>query len=79
VKGDTGDADTKCPKCGEAVDLQEKDTSSGRDMRTHLCGRRGAIRNAIHVHDWRESRFATPRQEKKCKLHGYKLRLYEAI
>jgi len=27
----------KCPKCGEAMDLEEKDTSSGRDMRTYIC------------------------------------------
>ena len=26
-----------CPKCGQAMDLFEKDTSSGRDMRTYLC------------------------------------------
>src|SRR5215472_5811053 len=25
-----------------------------------VCGRRGAVRNAIHVHDSCESRFATP-------------------
>jgi endogenous inhibitor of DNA gyrase (YacG/DUF329 family) len=27
----------KCPKCGKAMDLYEKDTSSGRDMRTYVC------------------------------------------
>ena len=25
----------KCPKCGKEMDLYEKDTSSGRDMRTY--------------------------------------------
>jgi hypothetical protein len=44
-----------------------------------VCGRRGAIGNAIHVHDSRESRFAVPRQEQNQKLHGYNLRLSEAI
>jgi uncharacterized protein YlaI len=27
----------KCPKCGQEMDLEEKDTSSGRDMRTYIC------------------------------------------
>ena len=27
----------KCPKCGRDMDLEEKDTSSGRDMRTYYC------------------------------------------
>jgi transposase-like protein len=27
----------KCPKCGRYMDLEEKDTSSGRDMRTYYC------------------------------------------
>ena len=27
----------KCPKCGKEMDLYEKDTSSGRDMRTYVC------------------------------------------
>ena len=28
----------KCPKCGRQMNLEEKDTSSGRDMRTYYCG-----------------------------------------
>ena len=28
----------KCQKCGRDMDLEEKDTSSGRDMRTYYCG-----------------------------------------
>ena len=27
----------KCPKCGQEMDLEEKDTSSGRDMWTYIC------------------------------------------
>ena len=27
----------KCPECGKQMDLYEKDTSSGRDMRTYVC------------------------------------------
>ena len=27
----------KCPKCTQEMDLYEKDTSSGRDMRTYVC------------------------------------------
>jgi uncharacterized protein YlaI len=27
----------KCPKCDLRVELEEKDTSSGRDMRTYYC------------------------------------------
>ena len=27
----------KCPKCGRDMELEEKDTSSGRDMRTYYC------------------------------------------
>ena len=27
----------KCPKCGKEMDLYEKDTSYGRDMRTYVC------------------------------------------
>ncbi len=27
----------KCPKCGRDMKLEEKDTSSGRDMRTYCC------------------------------------------
>lgn len=27
----------KCRKCGREMDLEEKDTSSGRDMRTYVC------------------------------------------
>ena len=27
----------KCPKCSQEMDLEEKDTSSGRDMRTYIC------------------------------------------
>jgi transposase-like protein len=27
----------KCPKCGREMELEEKDTSSGRDMRTYYC------------------------------------------
>ena len=26
-----------CPTCGRCMDLEEKDTSSGRDMRTYYC------------------------------------------
>jgi DNA-directed RNA polymerase subunit RPC12/RpoP len=29
----------KCPTCGKEMDLYEKDTSSGRDMRTYVCRR----------------------------------------
>ena len=32
-----GNASTKCPDCGRYMDLEEKDTSSGRDMRTYRC------------------------------------------
>jgi hypothetical protein len=28
----------KCPECGMEMDLYEKDTSPGRDMRTYHCG-----------------------------------------
>ena len=27
----------KCHKCDRCMDLEEKDTSSGRDMRTYFC------------------------------------------
>ena len=27
----------KCPKCNRPMELEEKDTSSGRDMRTYYC------------------------------------------
>ena len=27
----------KCPKCDQYMELEEKDTSSGRDMRTYCC------------------------------------------
>jgi transposase-like protein len=27
----------KCPQCGATMGLEEKDTSSGRDMRTYAC------------------------------------------
>jgi len=27
----------KCEKCGQAMRLDDKDTSSGRDMRTYVC------------------------------------------
>lgn len=27
----------KCAKCDRCMDLEEKDTSSGRDMRTYFC------------------------------------------
>jgi len=27
----------KCEKCGREMDREEKDTSSGRDMRTYYC------------------------------------------
>ncbi len=27
----------KCPNCGLEMELEEKDTSSGRDMRAYLC------------------------------------------
>jgi hypothetical protein len=27
----------KCPKCDRPMELEEKDTSSGRDMRTYHC------------------------------------------
>ena len=27
----------KCEKCGQLMRLEEKDTSSGRDMRTYCC------------------------------------------
>ena len=27
----------KCAKCGREMELEEKDTSSGRDMRTYYC------------------------------------------
>jgi DNA-directed RNA polymerase subunit M/transcription elongation factor TFIIS len=30
-----------CPKCGETMDLLEKDTSSGRDIREYKCSRCG--------------------------------------
>jgi predicted RNA-binding Zn-ribbon protein involved in translation (DUF1610 family) len=27
----------KCPKCGKEMHLEDKDTSSGSDMRTYRC------------------------------------------
>jgi transposase-like protein len=27
----------KCPQCGKEMRLEDKDTSSGRDMRTYRC------------------------------------------
>jgi len=27
-----------CPRCGQEMHQEEKDTSSGRDMRTYYCG-----------------------------------------
>jgi hypothetical protein len=27
----------KCPKCGKEMSLEDKDTSSGRDMRAYHC------------------------------------------
>jgi len=27
----------ECPKCGRPMNLEDKDTSSGRDMRTYRC------------------------------------------
>jgi hypothetical protein len=27
----------ECPKCGKQRRLEDKDTSSGRDMRTYFC------------------------------------------
>lgn len=30
--------DMKCPNCAREMILEEKDTSSGRDMRTYRCG-----------------------------------------
>jgi DNA-directed RNA polymerase subunit RPC12/RpoP len=27
----------KCSKCGQEMELEEKDTSSGRDVRTYIC------------------------------------------
>jgi uncharacterized protein YlaI len=27
----------KCPTCGRYMELEEKDTSSGRDLRTYYC------------------------------------------
>ena len=32
-----GSVSMKCPDCGRYMDLEEKDTSSGRDMRTYYC------------------------------------------
>jgi uncharacterized protein YlaI len=29
--------DVKCETCSREMDLEEKDTSSGRDMRTYYC------------------------------------------
>jgi len=29
----------KCPRCGIEMNQEEKDTSSGRDLRTYYCGR----------------------------------------
>jgi Zn-finger nucleic acid-binding protein len=29
----------KCPRCGVEMNQEEKDTSSGRDVRTYYCGR----------------------------------------
>jgi transposase-like protein len=33
--------DMKCPNCAREMILEEKDTSSGRDMRTYRCGHCG--------------------------------------
>ena len=51
----------KCPKCDQYMDLEEKDTSSGRDMRTYhcrTCDERVDVDNGIALwkvlHDARE-------------------------
>jgi len=62
----------KCPKCGEAMDLEEKDTSSGRDMRTYYCrpcGERVDVDNGIALwqvlHDYaREKDDKEPKSER---------------
>jgi hypothetical protein len=35
------DKNMTCEKCGEEMDLTEKDTSSGRDIREYKCSRCG--------------------------------------
>ena len=32
-----GGFEMKCPKCGKDMNLEDKDTSSGRDMRSYRC------------------------------------------
>jgi len=51
----------KCPKCDKYMELEEKDTSSGRDMRTYhcrACDERVDVDNGIALwkvlHDARE-------------------------
>jgi uncharacterized protein YlaI len=51
----------KCPKCDRRMDLEEKDTSSGRDMHTYhcrACDERVDVDNGIALwkvlHDARE-------------------------
>ena len=51
----------KCPECGQEMNLEEKDTSSGRDMRTYFCrpcDKRVDVDNGVALwqvlHDTRE-------------------------
>ena len=60
----------KCPECGQEMDLEEKDTSSGRDMRTYFCrpcDKRVDVDNGVALwqvlHDAREK----DEEDKKSK------------
>jgi len=60
----------ECPICGHELSLEEKDTSSGRDMRTYRCrqcGRSEDVDNGIALwqvlSDAREAEESRPRSQ----------------
>ncbi len=67
----------ECPICGHEMSLEEKDTSSGRDMRTYRCrqcGRSEDVDNGIALwqvlSDAREAEEARSRSQGDQAHHG---------
>ncbi|MGO9170759.1 MAG: hypothetical protein ACLP7P_02170 [Rhodomicrobium sp.] len=61
----------ECPNCGHEMSLEEKDTSSGRDMRTYRCrqcGRSEDVDNGIAL--WQVLSDAREVEESRYRSQG---------
>jgi hypothetical protein len=61
----------ECPVCGHEMNLEEKDTSSGRDMRTYRCGYCGRLEDVDYgIALWQVLSDAREAEESRSRSQG---------